>query len=171
MWSVLKPVLHRQADRTQTHRYYPSPLLLLLLATHETLSGLLDTGATYHVCPNRDWFSSFEKQDGCFAIMGDDHPCKVEGIGTVRIKMFDGMVRELKEVRYVPQVKKNLISIGALETLGHGVFVRDGILKMTKSSMVVLKGVRRNNLYYLMGDTVTKQVVTFTSSGDICTQV
>jgi len=54
----------------------------------------IDTGATYHVCPNRDWFSSFEKLDECFAIIGDDHPCKVEGICTVRIKMFDGMVRD-----------------------------------------------------------------------------
>jgi len=51
--------------------------------------------------------------------MSDDHPCKVEGIGTVCIKMFDGMVRELKEVRYVPQVKKNRIFIGALEALSH----------------------------------------------------
>jgi len=37
--------------------------------------------------------------------MGNDHSCKVEGIGTICIKIFDGMVRELKEVRYVPQVK------------------------------------------------------------------
>ena len=37
--------------------------------------------------------------------MGDDHSCSVEGIGTVRIKMDDGIVRELKEVRYVPQLK------------------------------------------------------------------
>ena len=42
------------------------------------------------------------KLDGCYAIMGDDYPCKVERIGTVHIKMFDEMVRELKEVRYVP---------------------------------------------------------------------
>ena len=42
--------------------------------------------------------------------MGDDHPCKVKEIGIVRIKMFDGMVRKLKKVRYVSQVKKNLIS-------------------------------------------------------------
>ena len=55
--------------------------------------------------------------------MGNDHPCKVKEIGTVRIKMFDGMVRELKEVRYVPQVNINLISVGTLETLGHGVSI------------------------------------------------
>ena len=34
--------------------------------------------------------------------MGDVHPCNIEGMGTVRIKMDDGIVRELKEVRYVP---------------------------------------------------------------------
>jgi len=34
----------------------------------------------------------------------------------VLIKMFDGMVRELKDVRYNPQIKKKLISIEALET-------------------------------------------------------
>ena len=70
------------------------------------------------MCLNMTWFSSFEKLDGCFAVMGDDHPCNVKGIGTVRIKMFDEIVRELKEVRYVPQLKRNLISVGALEALG-----------------------------------------------------
>jgi len=52
------------------------------------------------------------------------------------------MVRELKEVRYVPQLKRNLISVGVLKTLGLEVSIRDGVLKMTKGSMVVLKGVR-----------------------------
>jgi len=82
----------------------------------------------------------------CFAVMSDDHPCNVEGIGTVRIKMFDEIVRELKKVRYVPQLKRNLISVGALKTLGLVVSIRDGVLKMTKSSIVVMKGVRRTLL-------------------------
>ena len=64
--------------------------------------------------------------------MGDDRPCNMEGIGTVHVKMFDGMVRELKGVRYVPELKRNLISVGALEVLGHGVSSRDGVLKMTR---------------------------------------
>jgi len=63
---------------------------------------ILDTGATYHVYPNKNWFSSFEKLDGCSTIMGDDRPCNMEGIGTIQIKMFDGMIRELKKERYVP---------------------------------------------------------------------
>ena len=55
--------------------------------------------------PKNDWFSNFETLDGCFAIINNDHPCKVEGICTVCIKMFDGNGKGLKKVRYVPQVK------------------------------------------------------------------
>ena len=46
--------------------------------------------------------STFEKLDGCFVVMDDDHQCHMEGIGTVLVKMLDEMVRELKEMRYVP---------------------------------------------------------------------
>ena len=86
--------------------------------------------------------------------MGDDHPCNVEGIGTVRIKMFGGIIRELKEVRCVSQLKRNLISVGALETFGLVVSIRDGVLKMIKGLMVVMKGIHRNILYYLKGSIV-----------------
>ena len=80
------------------------------------------------------------------------------------------MVRELKEVRYVPQLKRNLISVGALEALGHVISVRD-VLKMIKGSMVVMKGVRRDDLYCLKGSTVTGQVETSNSSDNGCTKV
>ena len=69
-------------------------------------------------------------------------------------------------MRYVPQLKRNLISVGTLKTLGLEVSKKDGILKMTKGSMVVLNGVRPNNLYYLKGSTITGQVVTSTDTDD-----
>ena len=74
-------------------------------------------------------------------VMGDDRPCNMEGIGMVHIKMFDGIVRELKEVRYVPQLKRHLISFGALEPLSLEVSIGDGIFKMTRDLMVVLKDI------------------------------
>jgi len=103
--------------------------------------------------------------------MGDDRPCNMEGICTVQIKIFDGMVRELKAVRYVHQLKRNLISVGVLETLGLEISIRDSVLKMTKGSMVILKGVYRNNLNYLKGSTVTGQVTTSTDSYDDSTRL
>ena len=96
----------------------------------------MDTGATYHVCPNRDWFTSFEKLEGCSVVMGDDHPCIMEGVGTIPIRMFDGMVWELTGVRYVPQMKRNLISLGTLEASGMMISVRDGDLRMIKLSLI-----------------------------------
>ena len=63
------------------------------------------------------------------------------------------VVMESTEVRYVPQ-KKNIISIGAVESKGFKVMVENGILKITKGFMVVTKGVRDRNLYYLKGSIV-----------------
>jgi len=103
--------------------------------------------------------------------MDDDRSCNMKGIGTVQIKIFDEMVMELKELRYVLQVKKNFISVGALEALGHAISVRNGVLKITRGLIVVMKGVRCNNLYYLMGSTVTRRVTTSISSDSDCTQV
>ena len=53
-----------------------------------------------------------------------------------------------------------------LKVLGLKVSVRDGVLKMTRGSMVILKSIRCNNLYYLNGSTVTRKVVTSINSGD-----
>ena len=41
---------------------------------------MIDTGATYHVCPNRDWFSSFEKLDDCSVDITDDRPCRMKAL-------------------------------------------------------------------------------------------
>ena len=68
-------------------------------------------------------------------------------------------------------VKRNLISVGALETLGLMVFIRYSVLKITKGSMVIMNGVRRRNLYYLKGNTVTGQIETSISSDDGYMQV
>ena len=35
-------------------------------------------------------------------------------------------------MRCVPQLKRNLVSVGSLEALGLVVSIRDGVLKMTK---------------------------------------
>ena len=59
---------------------------------------------------------------------GDGHTCQIEGIGTIRIKLSNWIVRKLKDVRYVPQLKKNFILVRTLEakdlkeTLGECVF-------------------------------------------------
>ena len=83
--------------------------------------------------------------------MGDDGKCQMNGIGTVHVKMFDSVVRDLIEVRYVLQMKKNIISIEAMESKGLKITLENVVLKITKGSIVVMKGLRSRNLYCLKG--------------------
>ncbi|KAH9782717.1 Integrase catalytic domain-containing protein [Citrus sinensis] len=114
---------------------------------------ILDIGATYHLCPIKEWFTDFCNMESGAVAMGNDQPCRTMGIGTIQLKMFDGIVRELKEVRFVPALKKNVISVGALKAKGYKVTIEDGIMKFTHGAMVILQSVRRHNLYYLKGGT------------------
>jgi hypothetical protein len=46
--------------------------------------------------------------------MGNDATCTIIGMGTIKIKMSNGVVRTLEEVRHIPDMRKNLISLGTL---------------------------------------------------------
>ena len=116
---------------------------------------ILDTGCTYHMCPHKEWFFNFEALEGGVVFMGNDNSCKTLGIGSIQLKNDDGSTRVLTEVRYVPELKKNLISLGVLESKGYGVIIRDGVLKVVSGALVTMKGTRKNNLYYYNGCTVT----------------
>ena len=58
------------------------------------------------MCPNRDWFDTFQTYSRGTVQMGNDTVCPIEGIGSINIRMFDGVVRKLQGVRYVPKLKK-----------------------------------------------------------------
>jgi len=72
-------------------------------------------GLYLHIYPRRELFANFEELDVCLMSMRDDHTCRLVGKGTVHIRMYDGTLRELKKVKYIPRMMENLISIGALE--------------------------------------------------------
>ncbi|KAL5804932.1 hypothetical protein ACOSQ3_031732 [Xanthoceras sorbifolium] len=107
---------------------------------------MLDSGCTYHMCPNKEWFSSFKELEGEVVYMDNDNICKITRIGSIQLKNHDGSIKVLIEFRYVPSLKKNLISLVALESKGLTVTIRDGFLKIASDALVVMKGVRRNNL-------------------------
>ena len=65
---------------------------------------ILDLGCTHNVTPNREFFSTYEPIDGGDALMGNYAPCKIFRIGSIKIKMNDGVVRTLTEVRHVPDL-------------------------------------------------------------------
>lgn len=63
-----------------------------------TSDWILDSGCTYHMTCNKDWLSDFKQLEGGKVIMGNSQTCQVKGVGKVNIKMFDGIVRTLKDL-------------------------------------------------------------------------
>ena len=94
--------------------------------------------------------------------MGNDATCPIIGIDTVKIKMFDGIVRVLSNVRHVPDLKKNLISLRVLEDLGYSYLSKGGIMKITKGTLMVMKGQKVSTLYRLIRNTIVERVVVTT---------
>ena len=70
----------------------------------------LDSTCLHHYTPNRSWFVTYTKIDEETVTLRDDHPCKVAGIRSIRMRMFDGMVQTLTNVKHIPELKKNLVS-------------------------------------------------------------
>ena len=68
--------------------------------------------------PNKDWFDTYKLANSGYVMMGNDASCRVVRIGNIRVKMFDSVIRTLCDVRYVPDLRKNMISLGTLDNNG-----------------------------------------------------
>jgi len=79
--------------------------------------------------------------------MGNNALCKTVRIGNIHMRMFDRQVQTLMNVRHVPNLNKNLL---LLEARGYKFSGADGGIKVTKASMMILKGERIANLYKLI---------------------
>ncbi|KAG8362995.1 hypothetical protein BUALT_BualtUnG0016000 [Buddleja alternifolia] len=143
-----------QADVAVASDGYESADVLTVSNNNSENEWILDSGCTFHMTPNRGWFDEFTKLEGGSVLLGNNKSCKVQGIGSVRIKMFNGIEKVLKQVRYIPELKRNLISLGMLDDLGYSMKLESGTLKVVKGSMVIMKGIRRNGIYSLIGCTV-----------------
>ena len=61
-------------------------------------------------------------------------------------------------------LKKNLISLGTLDSKGYKVTIESSILNVIRGALVNMKGTRKRNLYFLDGSTIIGRVVVSNSS-------
>ena len=102
---------------------------------------ILDSACSFHICTNKDWFSSYKPvQKGDVVRMGDYNPRDIVGIGSIRIKTDDGMTHTLKNVRYISGMARNLISLSTLDAEGFKYSGSNGVLKVSKGSLICFKG-------------------------------
>ena len=106
---------------------------------HPMDSWILDSAHLFRMTSNKDWFDTYRSVNSGIVNMANGAYFKIAGIGNIRIKMFDGMIRTLCDVRHVPEIEKNLISLGILNSNGHGYKSEGGVMKVTKGAIVVIR--------------------------------
>lgn len=65
--------------------------------------------------------------------------------------MYDGVIRDLKQVRYVLDLKRNLIALEVIDQLGCSIKAENGEIQVVQNGVFIMKGIRRNGLYVLVG--------------------
>lgn len=114
----------------------------------------MDTGCSYHICPRKEYFETLELGEGGVVRLGNNKACKIQGIGTIRLKMFDDRDFLLKDVRYIPELRRNLISISMFDGLGYCTRIERGVMRISHGALVIAKGSKIHGLYILEGSTV-----------------
>ena len=109
----------------------------------------IDTGATRHVCTNKDLFTVFKPSEGEKMFMGNSASAAVEGQGKVLLKMTSGKTLTLNDVLYVPEIRKNLVSGSLLNKHGFRMVFESDKVILSKSGMYVGKGYATDGLFKL----------------------
>lgn len=83
--------------------------------------------------------------------MCDGHSQEIERLGSIPIRMFDGVTRVLANVRYVPNFKRNLISESILTDKGFKIVTEGNYKIISKGAVEVMRAKKVHGLYVLEG--------------------
>jgi hypothetical protein len=78
-------------------------------------SWVVDLGDSFHATPHRKYFQNYVQGDFGQVYLGDDEPCQIVGMGMVQLKQNNGNQWLLKEVRHIPNLRRNLVSTRQLD--------------------------------------------------------
>ncbi|KMT18040.1 hypothetical protein BVRB_2g032330 [Beta vulgaris subsp. vulgaris] len=98
---------------------YDSDALMVSMDDQEELVGcsaswVLDSGSSHHSSPCRELFRNFKSEKLEKVYLADGKAMEVMGKGDVSVKLTHGGSLELKNVKFIPRLKKNLISVANL---------------------------------------------------------
>nr|GEU75306.1 zinc finger, CCHC-type [Tanacetum cinerariifolium] len=88
---------------------------LAIVGNDEMTELVADSGGSYHMTQMRDFLYDFLGFDGGLVQLSDNNTSTIKGIRKVKIQFHDRSSFILKDVRYVPGLRKSLILLGTLE--------------------------------------------------------
>jgi hypothetical protein len=114
---------------------------------------ILDTRATCHITFIRDFFETFSNHIDGIIYFADKSQLKPSGIGSILLRLPGLADYILHDVLYIPQLKRNLMSLIHIKQQGHSIHMFDGIIEIRKASdqVIVMTGVEEDKLLKLKG--------------------
>ena len=115
---------------------------------------LIDSGASRHFTRYKEALSNLiGNETNLDIILGDDATYPTKGVGNATFQLNQGNTINLQEVLYVPDLKKNLVYISAMEDKGFKVAFIDGKVCVWKRNFkdAFTLGFRVDTLYQVGG--------------------
>eukprot|EP00253_Pinus_taeda_P004316 PITA_04316 len=135
-------------------KYY-LPATLSTTAPPDSLGNwLIDSGASKHFTSYKEALHDMiEKETNLKIVLGDNTKYPVKGVGNVTLQLNQGNIIHLQDVLYVPDLKKNPVSISAMEDKGYKVTFSDGKVRVWKKNIkdAFTLGFRVDSLYQVRG--------------------
>nr|CAD7197748.1 unnamed protein product [Timema douglasi] len=108
----------------------------------------MNSGASSHMTWHKDYFDKFEEDsDGSSVRLGDNHKLFVKGKGDVMIrKLLNGQWYDsvIRDVRFVPDLKKLLMSEGKITKLGMKIVKSDNFVEVFEKKVVASPYVKKS---------------------------
>ena len=78
---------------------------VLVASTSHSDKWIMDSGCSSHMTSNDGWFEDYKEINGGQVLLGNNSPCEVISMGSVRIKTHDGLVRILPNVKQFSKLR------------------------------------------------------------------
>ncbi|KAJ0824572.1 putative RNA-directed DNA polymerase [Helianthus annuus] len=108
-------------------------------------SWVMDSGASFHATHSSEALRNLKESDFGKVRLANDEVLDVTSMGNLDLKTPVGSWT-LKDVRVIPNLKKQLISVGQLDEQGHEVKFKNRKWKVLKGNLVVARGKKRGSL-------------------------
>ena len=138
---------------------YESAEVLTISSQDAAEEWILDSSCLFHMCPNRAQFILSTRLMEIRFYWGDNKACIMAGIGMIKSGLEDESERILLEVRYVLDLKRNLISLRVLNREGCSFKSQGEVLRVSRGPLLYMKGTLKGMLYVLHGKTLIAEVV------------
>jgi hypothetical protein len=122
-----------------SHGFEKEYSLLVCLSSRETSTNVwyIDSEASRHIKGDREYFTNLTEIGDIEVVPGNDSVVKVFGSGTISFQRQSLSPMLVRDLLYVPSLKKNLISVSTIDDRGYEVLFHDGkVLLYPKGSSI-----------------------------------